>query len=165
MPLCHPSWTCAVWHKDTSPCPFGSAPRFHRHFCCLSTLLYAPWLIVHFAHHATYTYLAVGVTSWLLSHHQELHTQGNYHGLNYYGLSNYICNKCSHDTIMWSEIFFDGLHCSCHISFVDPRQHIWVVVLVFELLLSCYQMHCHFSYSHNLQIKGASPSMIEYEDS
>ena len=47
-----------------------------------------------------------------------------------------------------SKIFLDRLHCSLHVRFFDPWQHVVVFVIVIEFLLACLEMHYFFVYSH-----------------
>ena len=45
--------------------------------------------------------------------------------LDCYGLPNYICKMCSYKTMTWPDVFFNGLHHSCHARLIDFRQHVW----------------------------------------
>ena len=46
-----------------------------------------------------------------------------------YGLLDNVYKQCLYDTMMSSELLFDGLHHSCHVRFIDLWQHIRVVIL------------------------------------
>ena len=57
-------------------------------------------------------------------------------GLKQYAFPDNVCQGCSYDTQILSEIFFDGIHHPCLIRFIDLRQHI-------RFLHSSLSFFCH----------------------
>ena len=71
--------------------------------------------------------------------------------LNGYILSDDVSKWCSLETMMWSEVLFDGFHHPCHVGFSDHRQHIWLFILIFWLLLAWELVDCLFLHSLDLR--------------
>ena len=57
------------------------------------------------------------------------------------------------DELLWChDMIFNGLHCTCHVSLIDIRHNIWVLLVIFGLLLACKQTNYVFPHSSQSKV-------------